>query len=165
MSRIPQSRTNTKSASTPKDPLKVATPSQAKLSVQSPSTQRVRTQSTMRATSTATPSTPRVRTQSTSSRATTPSKQRSAAETPPPVPATPLSIREAIALKRAEAKKVQPKVAVTGEAADKWTGLEDTIPDAPKPEEEDLLGRMSVRDTIERARSTGKSQEIATASC
>lgn len=53
---------------------------------------------------------------------------------------------------------------VTGEA-DKWTGLEDTMPDAPKPEEEDLLGRMSVRDTIERARNTGKSQTVTPAWC
>ena len=162
MSRIPQSRTNTKTSSTPRGPSKVVTPSQSTLSVQSPGTPRVRTQSTLRTTTTAV-STPRIRTQSTSSRATTPSKQKSA-EIPPPVPATPLSIREAIALKRAEAKKVQSKVAVTGEA-DESMSLEDTIPDAPKPEEEDLLGRMSVRDTIERARSTGKSQNAAPASC
>jgi hypothetical protein len=78
------------------------------------------------------------------------------------VPATPVSIREAIALKRAEAKKAQSK-SVVAEPAEKWNDLEDSIPDPPKQEEEDLLGRMSVRDTIERARSTGKSQYVAPA--
>jgi hypothetical protein len=68
-------------------------------------------------------------------------------------------------LKRAEAKKAQSKAAIAGEAAEKWTGIEDAIPDAPKPEEEDLLGRLSVRDTIERARSTGTNQNVAPASC
>ena len=86
----------------------------------------------------------------------------SIAEAPPPVPATPISIREAIALKRAAAKKAQSKTAVSREAQD---SLEDAIPDAPKPEEEDLLGRMSVRDAIERARSTGESQNVAPSSC
>jgi len=65
-----------------------------------------------------------------------------------------LSLKEAIALRRAEAKKAQAKGA--GGGLDSLASLEDAIPDASKPEEEDLLGRLSVRDTIERARSTGE---------
>lgn len=84
-------------------------------------------------------------------------------EPPPPVPA--INIREAIALKRAEAKKVQSKGLSGGETVDQWDGLEEVIPDALKPEEEDLLGRLSIRDTIERARSTGMSQSNVCVSC
>ncbi|KAG6820087.1 hypothetical protein H0H93_005516 [Arthromyces matolae] len=95
----------------------------------------------------------RIRTQSTRSGATSPTKP-SAKPVPTPVTkadAPPLSIKEAIALKRAEAKKAQS----TANTSD-FISLEDASPvPAPKPEEEDALGRWPIRETIERARSTG----------
>ncbi|KAK0205057.1 hypothetical protein DFS33DRAFT_1258549 [Desarmillaria ectypa] len=101
----------------------------------------------------------RARTKSTT-RSTTPSKpkaQEDALQPPPPPP--PLSIREAIALKRAEAKKAK------GAGGSGNLGfLEDANPIASKvAPEEDLLGRLSVKETVERARSTG-SLNLATRS-
>ncbi|KAG6833362.1 hypothetical protein H0H87_007979 [Tephrocybe sp. NHM501043] len=64
---------------------------------------------------------------------------------------TPLSIKEAIALRRAEAKKVQSKI-----NSSDFISLEDaSLVPVPKKEEEDVLGRWPIRETIERARSTG----------
>lgn len=119
--------------------------------------QRGQSRSTTRVTA-VTPTTPRLRTLSSTSRSATPSKPKVVVEPPPSVPA--LSIREAIALKRAEAKKEQSKVPSGGGTLDQWDSLQDSIPNASKPEEEDLLGRLSIRDTIERARSTGMSPDV-----
>ncbi|KAJ3561359.1 hypothetical protein NP233_g10241 [Leucocoprinus birnbaumii] len=83
---------------------------------------------------------------------------------PEKVPPTPsMSIREAIALKRAEAKKTQAK-SVGGALADMST-LEEALPPhaIPTQEEEDLLGRATLREAIEKARSTG-SLNLATRS-
>jgi hypothetical protein len=74
-------------------------------------------------------------------------------EEPPAVPA--MSIKEQIALKRAEAKKAMA-ARNGGGGLDDMSSLEDAIPGEPvAPAEEDILGRWSVRETIERARSTG----------
>ena len=71
---------------------------------------------------------------------------------PPSPKASPLSIREQIALRRAEAKKAQ---STTKSTLDDFQGLEDALPNRePSPEAIDL-GRWSVKETIERARSTG----------
>ncbi|KAJ7111981.1 hypothetical protein C8R44DRAFT_632786 [Mycena epipterygia] len=107
----------------------------------------------------------RVRTKSTVARSTTPSKspRKPYADTDSfldkpkftqeePV-SKPLSIKEAIALKRAQAKKTQANSRVS--PLDDFAGLEDAIPNAPPPEDEDILGRPSLRDTIERAKSSG----------
>ncbi|CAA7269657.1 unnamed protein product [Cyclocybe aegerita] len=105
----------------------------------------------------------RTRTQSTP-RSPAPAKAKVASQPPPPSPAPSapaLSIKEAIALKRAEAKKAQEKAGSGG--LDNLGSLEDALPDAPKQEEDDLLGRLTVRDTIESARSTG-SLNLATRS-
>jgi hypothetical protein len=99
----------------------------------------------------------RVRTKSTPQ---TPSKslRRPLPQDEPPVPKTPVSIREAIALKRAEAKKAERASSSSrnGDAFGDLGSLEDALP--TKKEEEDHvdeLGRWSVKETIERARSTG----------
>lgn len=99
----------------------------------------------------ATPS--RVRTQST--RSGTPTKPAARAASPAQEPATPsLSIKEAIALRRAEAKKAQLKS--SGGTQNDFISLEDASPfPAAKQEDEDILGRWPVRESIERARSTG----------
>ncbi|RPD53109.1 hypothetical protein L227DRAFT_596442 [Lentinus tigrinus ALCF2SS1-6] len=71
----------------------------------------------------------------------------------PPTPSRPqLSIREQIALKRAEVKKIV-KSPVVGE----FEGLETASPHAyNQPVEHDVdLGRWSIKETIERARSSG----------
>ena len=68
-----------------------------------------------------------------------------------------MSIREAIALKRAEAKKSGSKGA-SGSGLDSFGGLEDALlSETKKNEEDDIveLGRWSVKETIERGRSTG----------
>ncbi|KAG6841487.1 hypothetical protein C0991_010675 [Blastosporella zonata] len=95
----------------------------------------------------------RLRTQSTRG-ASSPTK-------PPPKPvvgdtathgttAAPLSIKEAIALRRAEAKKAQSKI-----NPNDFLSLEDASPvPVPQKKEEDVLGRWPIRETIERARST-----------
>ncbi|KAG6830036.1 hypothetical protein H0H92_002454 [Tricholoma furcatifolium] len=100
-------------------------------------------------------STPRLRTQSTRS-ATSPTPTKPSARPEPrqavaqdPASA-PLSIKEAIALKRAEAKKAQLKGNFNEQVP-----LEDASPvPVPQKEEEDLLGRWPLRESIERARST-----------
>ena len=67
-----------------------------------------------------------------------------------------MSLKEVIALRRAEAKKAQAKPGGGGGGLDNFVGLEDALPTANKhEEEEDILGRLPLRDTIEQARSTG----------
>lgn len=85
-------------------------------------------------------------------RAKTPTK--SVATATPQEPSAPLSIKEAIALRRAEAKKAQAKGNNSG--SHDFISLDDpSLSSTTKPEEEDILGRWPVRETIERARSTG----------
>ncbi|KAG6917509.1 hypothetical protein DXG01_002256 [Tephrocybe rancida] len=107
------------------------------------------------------PTTPRgpaskLRTQPSRSGASSPTKAPSAkpplsSSTAQETTSVPLSIKEAIALRRAEAKKAQSKVNTND-----FISLEDASPvPVPKKEEEDILGRWPVRETIERARSTG----------
>ncbi|KAJ3787726.1 hypothetical protein GGU10DRAFT_136934 [Lentinula aff. detonsa] len=95
---------------------------------------------------------PRARTKSATGRST-PSKP--AVKEDPPLPVPTLSIKEAIALKRAEAKKAQEK-ARTAPQDDSFS-LEDAIPSVSgiQVEEEDALGRWSVQETIDRGRSSG----------
>ncbi|KAK7058329.1 hypothetical protein VNI00_001960 [Paramarasmius palmivorus] len=83
------------------------------------------------------------------------SPQKPATKDEPPLPSAPaMSIREAIALKRAEAKKA--KAPASGSSFDTLATLEDALPDAPQQAvEEDTFGRWSVRETIERGRSSG----------
>ncbi|KAJ7649729.1 hypothetical protein FB45DRAFT_885727 [Roridomyces roridus] len=96
---------------------------------------------------------PRARTKSTVGRSTTPVKspKKPFADDfdKPAVPA--LSIKELLALKRAEAKKAQKK----SSSLDDFSSLEDAVPDSPAPEAEDILGRPPLREAIERAKSTG----------
>jgi hypothetical protein len=65
-----------------------------------------------------------------------------------------MSLREQIALKRAEAKKAQVK---SGDGLESMLSMEDALPPHANPvgEEEDLLGRATLREAIEKARSTG----------
>ncbi|KAJ7640506.1 hypothetical protein DFH06DRAFT_1477993 [Mycena polygramma] len=111
------------------------------------------------------PTAPRVRTKSTVTRAPAKSPRKafaddsfldkSKATQDEPAP-KPLSIKEAIALKRAEAKKAQRSGGVSpGLQDDGMSSLADAIPNPAQPEDEDPLGRPSLRDTIERAKSTG----------
>ena len=85
-------------------------------------------------------------------RATTPRKEEPA----PPKPA--ISIRERIALKRAEVKNVAAPQIVSSVFDGPGASLEDAVPASPnKGVEDDVLelGRWSVKETIERGRSTG----------
>ncbi|KAI0749234.1 hypothetical protein C8Q80DRAFT_1352809 [Daedaleopsis nitida] len=71
----------------------------------------------------------------------------------PPLPKPQLSIREQIALRRAEAKKVVKTSPVRAD----FGALEDASPLAHKqPAQQDVdLGRWSIKEAIERARSSG----------
>lgn len=69
---------------------------------------------------------------------------------------TQLSIREQIALRRAEAKKAVSKPSVASSGFDNFDGLEDALPDVKQEEGAVDLGRWSVKETIERGRSTGE---------
>ncbi|KAF8558133.1 hypothetical protein OG21DRAFT_1289188 [Imleria badia] len=107
----------------------------------------------------ASPSTPRVRTKSIPK---SPSKpiRRAPPEEEFPIPKTPLSVKEAIALKRAEAKKAAARPVVSGGVGfDSFDTLEDAVPGtSPTKKEVDEnadLGRWSVKEAIERARGTG----------
>ncbi|KAF9493344.1 RNI-like protein [Pleurotus eryngii] len=76
--------------------------------------------------------------------------------TTPSVSAQAMSIREAIALKRAEARKAMENRSRSVGINDPDT-LEDALPTvttAPK-EDDDILGRDNLREVIERAKSTG----------
>lgn len=68
-----------------------------------------------------------------------------------------MSIKEAIALKRAEARKVMENRSRSA-GVNVLDGLEDALPavaTAPK-EDDDILGRDNLREVIERAKSTGE---------
>lgn len=74
----------------------------------------------------------------------------------PPSPKAPtLSIREQIALRRAEAKKAQDK-GTTKTGLDDFESLEDALPNRDSSPDIIDLGRWSVKETIERGRSTGE---------
>lgn len=93
-------------------------------------------------------------------RAATPVKSKvEASEVVPQTPSVPLSIKEVIALKRAEAKKGLAKAA--NGPLDSFESLEYALPNAPSKQEDDILGRLSIRETIERARSTGENRSVA----
>jgi hypothetical protein len=93
----------------------------------------------------------------------TPAKSKPTEDSIPIEPKTPsLSIREQIALKRAEAKKAAStsKGIIGGSSLDELDGLEDALPPLEKPQEDIVdLGRWSVKETIERARSSGEYYE------
>jgi hypothetical protein len=65
-----------------------------------------------------------------------------------------MSMKEAIALKRAEAKKAMAAQKPLSEHVG-TSGVEDTLLTASHGVDEDDLGRLSIRETIERARSSG----------
>lgn len=159
---VPSSRSSTrpsglKQPSTPSKasaptPSPSPTPSQSRItSTLSPGVLRARTKSNVRPTA-ASPTPSRSRTPSTAPRpvATRPPVPKVKPQEPvtPSAPAvSALSIREAIALKRAEAKKGKVSPAISAE---------DEVPPTSEPEpEEDIYGRQSVRDTIRKARETG----------
>ncbi|KAH7920418.1 L domain-like protein [Leucogyrophana mollusca] len=127
-----------------------------------PPTSRSRAPSPSKPASSVPPPTPsRVRTKSVPKSPTKPPARRPVpADNDPPVPKTPLSIKEAIALKRAEAKKATSKGTFdggSGSSFDTFENLEDALPTSLKKDPDDglELGRWSVKETIERARSTG----------
>ena len=73
-------------------------------------------------------------------------------------PSKPLSIREQIALKRAQAKDAAGRSGSPASGSD-FGSLEDADPTTLKKRPEDAmidLGRWSVKETIERARSSGQ---------
>ncbi len=65
-----------------------------------------------------------------------------------------MSTKEVIALKRAEAKKAMAAQKALSEHGG-LNGFEDMLPTSAHAADEDDLGRLSMRETIERARSSG----------
>ncbi|KAH9483257.1 hypothetical protein JR316_0005361 [Psilocybe cubensis] len=135
---------------------RIPQPSSSRTSLKPPTTpgkSRIATTSSPSASAAST----RTRTISTA-RSKTPTKPKANTSPPPPKdpPAPTLSIKEAIALKRAEAKKAQAKLGsgAGSRGLEDIGDLADALPEVKPPEEEDLLGRLPVRDTIEQARST-----------
>lgn len=149
MSRIPQ-RSPLKKPQPPASPLSSssnAKPRQKTLSIPSspsPSLRARKSQTALKTPKSPSPSRPR---RNSPELDESPGKQRPT-----------LSIREQIALKRAEIKKSTPTGPSPG-VDSPFEGLEDADPHTVnKPSEDDPndLGRWSVRETIERARTTGK---------
>jgi len=91
------------------------------------------------------------------SRATSPQKERKE-ETEPPKPT--LSLKEVIAQKRAEARKLKSTSPALGESPVLVDDTDLVVPNKPQEEDIDDLGRWSLRETVERARGTGSSTEI-----
>ncbi|KIK66712.1 hypothetical protein GYMLUDRAFT_192683 [Collybiopsis luxurians FD-317 M1] len=168
MSRIPAPSSSTNRSRTP---VAAASPTKPRVGTTlSPApTSRIRTKSSVgpgtgssssTGSSTLSPAAIRTRTKSSVGR-TSPSKQPSSSkitkdDSEPPIPA--LSIKEAIALKRAEAKKAQATQSPVGGG---FESLEDAIPPQRSRNggellaEDDSLGRWSTRESIERGRSSG----------
>ncbi|KAI0031043.1 hypothetical protein K488DRAFT_87203 [Vararia minispora EC-137] len=170
MSRLPQpsssrtpSKTSTATSST-STPIRARTTSTVRPPAASPSTTRSPTISRLAPPSPSpsarrTPSPTKPPTSSIPSRVRTKSTPKPPPQTVPvSEPDTPrLSIKEAIALKRAEAKKAQEAAAAAKKPTGFWEGLENASPDAyGKPEVEEEVGRWGVRETIERARVSGQ---------
>ncbi|KAF8657555.1 hypothetical protein AX16_002192 [Volvariella volvacea WC 439] len=127
MSRVPQ-------PSSSRTPTKTATPARSRIA-STLSANGAKTRAP--ASSTAKPGTP-----------TKPARAKNAESEPSQ---TPLSIREQIALKRAEVKKAQSRVA----AGDGGLEIDESPPTQKQEEQEDPLLRWSLREAIERGRSTG----------
>ncbi|KAG2131383.1 hypothetical protein DEU56DRAFT_814250 [Suillus clintonianus] len=105
---------------------------------------------------------PRVRTKSVPKSPSKAIRRPPPVENEPPIPKTPLSVKEAVALKRAEARKAastSSSRAGFGNSASfgDFENLEGADPIISKKNEDETpeLGRWSVKETIERARSTG----------
>ncbi len=78
-------------------------------------------------------------------------------DVPPTPPLPQLSIREQIALRRAEVKKATAKPTIVASASAVFDGLEDASPHAFNQPVVDVdLGRWSIKETIERGRSSGE---------
>ncbi|EJD07003.1 RNI-like protein [Fomitiporia mediterranea MF3/22] len=111
--------------------------------------------STTTATKATTPTTPtrlRVPSTATKPRPISPTPRKKTEDVPEP-PKEKLSLKEQIALKRAEVKKAQATQKVTGPLD---VGP-DSLPERPRKAEDETLdlGRLGVRETIDRARSSG----------
>ncbi|EGO24190.1 hypothetical protein SERLADRAFT_369425 [Serpula lacrymans var. lacrymans S7.9] len=148
MSRIPQPSSSRPAIKTP--------------ALFPPSTPRSRAPSPSKPTRTApgSPVSVRVRTKSVPKSPTKSGLRRPPPEDEPPIPKTNISIKEAIALKRAEAKKAamsKPNSGGDVGGFGSFENMEDALPTVNKVEDQNELdlGRWSVKETIERARSTG----------
>lgn len=155
MSRIPQpSRRPSKTSMTPAP----TTPTRPRVLNSIASTPSART--TVRKTGSAvslkakTPTTPRLSPAKAKPPTSTNVNSRAVSEKNPST--SSMSVREAIARKRAEVKKAQAR---SGESDgfDTMSSLQDALPPHVNPaqQEEDVLGRATLKETIDKARSTG----------
>ena len=101
-------------------------------------------------------SNPRLALSPNKSRATSPQKERKE-ETEPPKPV--LSLKEVIAQKRAEARKLKSTSPALGESPVLVEDAGSVMPNKPHEDDTDDLGRWSLREAVERARGTGLSTD------
>ena len=93
------------------------------------------------------------------SRASSPQKERKEEiESPKPT----LSLKEVIAQKRAEARKLKPTSPSLGASPVIVDDATLVVPNKSREEDVDDLGRWSLRETVERARGTGSSTGVLT---
>ncbi|ETW83479.1 hypothetical protein HETIRDRAFT_383547 [Heterobasidion irregulare TC 32-1] len=153
MSRLPQPSSPKPQSRTQRSPSisHLAPPSPATSRLRSPSPTTFPTSRLSPTTTSSTTASPaRLRTKSTPKPVT---RKPAVVEAPPLPKATPLSIREAIALKRSEAKKAMTASGGASPIVRAAAGLDDALFAQEDPNLD--MGRRSVRETIERARSTG----------
>lgn len=103
------------------------------------------------------PSNPRLASSPNKSSAPLPQKERKD-ELDPPKPA--LSLKEVIAQKRAAARKLKSTSPALGDLPALADNAGSAVLSKPQEEDADDLGRWSLRETIERARSTGSLIEL-----
>ena len=111
----------------------------------------------VRPTLTPKPSNPRLAPSPNKSRVASPQKEQKV-ETELLKPA--LSLKEVIAQKRAEARKLKSTSPALGEPAVLADDAGLVMPNKPQEEDIDDLGRWSLRETVERARGTGSSIDV-----
>jgi hypothetical protein len=138
----------TRAPSAPSTPTRVGTAPRSATTARGPAPSRLApsTSTNGRRSGTVSPSKPGAR-----SPLKSPSKPLPELEPEPPRSPAKLSVREQIALRRAEAKKA----AGSGRVFDGEPGPDSVPGPAPVEEEEDALGRLPLREVIERAKGSG----------
>ena len=117
-----------------------------------PTPSKLKPKPTVRPTLTPKSSNPRLAPSPSKSRAPSPQKERKE-EPGPQKPA--LSLKEVIAQRRAEARKLKPTSPALGELPALGDGADLAIGNKPQEGDIDDLGRWSLREAVERARGTG----------
>jgi hypothetical protein len=150
-SRVPRPRTTSATPrATPGATSTTSGTARATLSTRTAGAPTLKTKVSAPKLKTTAPSTVRSKTPTTDRAARSPSSPSPSVS---PTPSSPkiLSVRDQIALKRKE----QLKKSTSSRPASNDTWNEDADPLAAPAAEDDILGRLSIRDTVDRAKSSG----------